>query len=297
VIELGMEAMQERDPARLVKLFFGAACEMMNAEYAALGILGDDGHTLGHLLTKKLDPALYSAENGVGAGLLDPLLSRRGALRVRGADVKLGGKGFPDGHPAVPKRACGHDQQPRHRVRLALLRRAARRGRIQRGRRAASPSSWRGSSRCSTKARCTTTSSSATRATPDRSPRAQAGRAENPGLRAQLQGLSRRLVEVEESERRNLNRELHDRVGQNLAALNINLNIVRSRIPQRSLRAVSDRLDDTQRLLEETAGHIRNVMADLHPPALDEYGLRAALVTYCESLSCAIRHADRRRRR
>src|SRR6185295_24095 len=85
VIELGMEAMQERDPARLVKLFFGAACEMMNAEYAALGILGDDGHTLGHLLTKKLDPALYSAENGVGAGLLDPLLSRRGALRTSGA--------------------------------------------------------------------------------------------------------------------------------------------------------------------------------------------------------------------
>src|SRR5204863_3203634 len=97
---------------------------------------------------------------------------------------------------------------------------------------------------------------------------------------AQLQGLSRRLVEVEENERRNINRELHDRVGQNLAALNINLNIIRSRIPQRSLQAVDDRLDDTQRLLEETAGHIRNVMADLHPPALDEYGLLAALRTY-----------------
>src|SRR6185503_1996565 len=50
---------------------------------------------------KKLDPLLYGGENGIGARLLDPLLSRRGALRVRGADVKLGGRGFPDGHPAV----------------------------------------------------------------------------------------------------------------------------------------------------------------------------------------------------
>src|SRR6185436_15541833 len=100
----------------------------------------------------------------------------------------------------------------------------------------------------------------------------------------QLQGLSRRLVESEETERRNINRELHDRVGQNLAALNINLNLIRFELPQESFGLIGNRFGEAQRLLEETAVQIRNVMADLHPPALDEYGLRAALQAYVEML-------------
>ena len=99
-----------------------------------------------------------------------------------------------------------------------------------------------------------------------------------------LRGLSRRLFTAAETERRNINRELHDRVGQTLAALNMNLNIIRSQLPQQSLDAVGARLQDTQRLLEETAAQVRNVMADLHPPALDDYGLLAALHSYVESL-------------
>ena len=103
-----------------------------------------------------------------------------------------------------------------------------------------------------------------------------------------LQGLSRRLVSSEENERRNINRELHDRVGQNLAALNIQLNIIRSKLSQRSLRAVNSHLQTTQALLEETAAHARNVMADLRPPALDDYGLLAALRSYVESLAACV---------
>jgi len=108
------------------------------------------------------------------------------------------------------------------------------------------------------------------------------------GYAERLQGLSRRLIAVEETERRNINRELHDRIGQKLAALNINLNIIRSQLPQESLRVVSARLQDTQTLLEETAAQIRNVMTDLHPPALDEYGLLAALRTYVESFGARV---------
>jgi two-component system sensor histidine kinase UhpB len=40
-----------------------------------------------------------------------------------------------------------------------------------------------------------------------------------------------------------------------------------------------------QTLLEETSLQIRDIMADLHPPALDDYGLFAALRTYVESMS------------
>jgi signal transduction histidine kinase len=44
-------------------------------------------------------------------------------------------------------------------------------------------------------------------------------------------------------------------------------------------------LDDSLSLLEETAQSIRDVMADLRPPALDEYGLVAALRCYAERFS------------
>ena len=99
-----------------------------------------------------------------------------------------------------------------------------------------------------------------------------------------LQGLSRRLFAVEETERRNINRELHDRIGQSLSALNISLNIIRSQLPKESLDVVGARFQDMQTLLEEMARQVRDVMADLHPPALDDYGLLAALRTYAESL-------------
>ncbi len=107
---------------------------------------------------------------------------------------------------------------------------------------------------------------------------------------ARLQALSWQLLTMEETERRKINRELHDRVGQSLAALNINMNIVRSQLPQASLDVVGPRLLLMQTLLEETSLQIRDIMADLHPPALDDYGLLAALRTYVESLSlrCAL---------
>jgi signal transduction histidine kinase len=94
-----------------------------------------------------------------------------------------------------------------------------------------------------------------------------------------LSRLSRRLVEAEEAERRRIARELHDRVGQNLSALNINLDIVLGRLQDPALRR---RLDDSLALVDATLQSIENVMAELRPALLDEYGLSAALAWYAE---------------
>jgi PAS domain S-box-containing protein len=92
-----------------------------------------------------------------------------------------------------------------------------------------------------------------------------------------LRATSRRLVEVQEAERRSLAGELHDRVGQNLTALGLNLSIIASGLPPEDYPELAARLEDSHVLVEGTVDAMRDVMAELRPHALDDYGLSAAL--------------------
>ncbi|OGQ85397.1 MAG: hypothetical protein A2512_00120 [Deltaproteobacteria bacterium RIFOXYD12_FULL_56_24] len=94
---------------------------------------------------------------------------------------------------------------------------------------------------------------------------------------AQLRRLSARLVETEEAERRRLARELHDKLGQQLTALALNLNIIEQSLPPKQIMAQQKRITDTLHLLEEMTEQVRDITADLRPPVLDDYGLAAAL--------------------
>ena len=91
--------------------------------------------------------------------------------------------------------------------------------------------------------------------------------------RRRLQALTRRLVQAEEAERRRIARELHDRVGQNLSALNINLDILlgqlrRRRPPRRAAGGLARAGRRHAAVDRERDGRAR-------PPLLDEYGLAA----------------------
>ncbi|MFV9507241.1 MAG: PAS domain-containing sensor histidine kinase [Oscillochloridaceae bacterium umkhey_bin13] len=98
----------------------------------------------------------------------------------------------------------------------------------------------------------------------------------------QLNALTVRLTEVEERERAALARELHDRVGQTLTALNINLMLIQNTLSDEALLAVGSRLDDATGLVDETVECVRDVMANLYPPVLADYGLVAALRWYAD---------------
>jgi PAS domain S-box-containing protein len=100
-----------------------------------------------------------------------------------------------------------------------------------------------------------------------------------------LQALTRRLVHAEEAERRRIAGELHDRVGQNLSALNINLDIVLGSLGESAPQALRLRLRDSLGLVEGTLQTIEDVMADLRPPLLEEYGLGAALDWYANEFA------------
>jgi PAS domain S-box-containing protein len=102
---------------------------------------------------------------------------------------------------------------------------------------------------------------------------------------AELQALSRRLVDLQESERRELSRELHDRVGQNLTALKINLDMLQTALASRGNGEIRARVDDSAALLESTMDTIENVMSELRPPMLDDHGLAAALDWHARNFS------------
>jgi NO-binding membrane sensor protein with MHYT domain/two-component sensor histidine kinase len=85
--------------------------------------------------------------------------------------------------------------------------------------------------------------------------------------------LSRRLLEIQDAERRALAAELHDIVGQNLSAVNTELALLKSRMPA----AASQEIAQASALVRESVEAIRSVMMQLRPPGLDELGLAAAL--------------------
>lgn len=95
----------------------------------------------------------------------------------------------------------------------------------------------------------------------------------------------RRLIDVQEEERRAIARELHDRVGQSLTAVNLNLSIIRDQLSGQGLERVGNRLSDSINLLEETIPAVRDLMSNLRPALLDDYGLVTALKTHLNEFS------------
>lgn len=97
--------------------------------------------------------------------------------------------------------------------------------------------------------------------------------------------VSRRLVAVQESERRELANHLHDLVGQKLTVLSINLNIVKNQLSSDQATQIGTRLDASLQLVEETMESIRDVITELRPTVLDDHGLTSALRWYAEQFA------------
>ncbi len=98
---------------------------------------------------------------------------------------------------------------------------------------------------------------------------------ENRSARARLESLSRRLIRVEEEERRRVARELHDEIGQALTALNMNLHEVVG-----AGRGDRRRLAESTGIVAQLLQRVRGMSLDLRPPMLDDLGLTAALQWY-----------------
>ena len=88
-----------------------------------------------------------------------------------------------------------------------------------------------------------------------------------------LQALTRRLVELQEEERRHLSRELHDEFGQLLATVTVQLHAAKS-VAGDAARSI---LEDCVALLQRAGAQVRNLALELRPTMLDTAGLDVAL--------------------
>jgi signal transduction histidine kinase len=99
-----------------------------------------------------------------------------------------------------------------------------------------------------------------------------------------LRELSSRLQQIRDEERRQIARELHDSVGQLLAALGMNLAVVQHqshKLDSAGARAVSE----NAAMVEQISREIRTISHLLHPPLLDVAGLASALRWYVDAFS------------
>src|SRR5690242_12065646 len=94
-----------------------------------------------------------------------------------------------------------------------------------------------------------------------------------------LKELSIDLMRAEDRGRRQLARDLHDSVGQNLSALVMTLGALKKMPAVRQPKA-RDIMRIGLRLAKQSLAEVRTVSYLLHPPTLDEFGLRVALETY-----------------
>jgi signal transduction histidine kinase len=93
-----------------------------------------------------------------------------------------------------------------------------------------------------------------------------------------VQALSRRLLTVQEEDRRHLARELHDEIGQALSAIGINLQGV-VEVCDDSARS---RLEESSRIVDDAIQRVRNLSLDLRPSMLDDLGLISTLRWYAD---------------
>jgi PAS domain S-box-containing protein len=100
---------------------------------------------------------------------------------------------------------------------------------------------------------------------------------------AALAGVSGKLIEAQEQERRRIARELHDDIGQRLALLAIEL----AQLQQKSSDPAEfpERVAKVQLLTSEIAADIQSLSHELHSSRLQYLGLAAALRGFCQEFS------------
>lgn len=97
-----------------------------------------------------------------------------------------------------------------------------------------------------------------------------------------LRQLSSRLMRMQDEERRRIARELHDSLGQELAAAKMTVDGILS---QKSVDDKDQSAVEASKSIDRSLQQVRTMSHLLHPPLLDEVGLVSALKWYLEGMT------------
>jgi PAS domain S-box-containing protein len=99
-----------------------------------------------------------------------------------------------------------------------------------------------------------------------------------------LHQLSARLLRLRDDEGRRIARELHDSVGQLIAATALNIQSLKTqshKLDEAGVKAIAE----TEAIVAQLGQEVRSISYLMHPPKLDELGLASALQIYIEGYS------------
>ena len=102
--------------------------------------------------------------------------------------------------------------------------------------------------------------------------------------------LSARLLQAQEEERRRLAAELHDEVGQSLAAIKFGVETAAGKLNPETHLPLSDYLRNLGGVVKGLADQITRIQMDLRPPTLDDLGIVATLDWFCREFASIYSH-------
>ncbi len=100
----------------------------------------------------------------------------------------------------------------------------------------------------------------------------------------ELSDLSRHLIQAREEERRRISLELHDRLGQDLALMSIQVEKLIEEVPE-SQDQLREQLQELGVRTRDVSSKVHNLSYQLHPPQLVHLGLVAASRSLCNKVS------------
>ncbi|MDY6988500.1 MAG: PAS domain S-box protein [Thermodesulfobacteriota bacterium] len=98
---------------------------------------------------------------------------------------------------------------------------------------------------------------------------------------AELRHLSARLLQVQEAEREKISRELHDSIGQALAATKFGVENCLHRIRELADEETAKSLEALVPVVQRASEEVRQIHTDLRPSLLDDLGIIATISWFC----------------
>ena len=101
---------------------------------------------------------------------------------------------------------------------------------------------------------------------------------------AELRRLTGRLLQAQEGESRRIARELHDDLGQGLALLTVQMDLLRQKPPDVAGQ-LGVRMQELLRQVRQLSSSVHELSHQLHPAKLEQLGLAAAIGGLCHELT------------